>query len=119
MSEEFDRAKWTLPPMGIVGIALAVLAVVVAILSYATRAKPVAAGAINGATAVQLQDNTILAAIQLNVANVTEKQWYIRSVKATVKTDQGEYSDDAATGCRFRALFPGVPGARRRSVADT
>jgi hypothetical protein len=109
MSEEFDRAKWTLPPLGIVGIALAVLAVVVLVLGYATRAKPVASGAINGANAVQLQDNTILAAIQLNVVNVTEKQWYIRGVKATVKTDQGEYSDDAATAVDSERYFQAFP----------
>jgi hypothetical protein len=108
-SEEFDRAKWTLPPLGIVGIALAVLAVVVVILGYANRAKPVAAGAINGANAVQLQDNTILAAIQLNVANVTEKPWFIRSVKATVKTDQGEFSDNAATGVDSERYFQAFP----------
>lgn len=109
MSEEFDRAKWTLPPLGVVGIALAILAVVVAILVYTNRAKPVAAGAINGANAVQLQDNTILAAIQLNVANVTEKPWFIRAVKATVKTDQGEYSDDAATGVDSERYFQAFP----------
>jgi hypothetical protein len=109
MSEEFDRAKWTLPPLGIVGIALAVLAVVVAILAYTNRAKPVAAGAINDANAVELQDKTVLAAIQLNVANVTEKPWYIRSVKATVKTDQGEYSDDAATATDSERYFQAFP----------
>ena len=109
MSEEFDRAKWTLPPLGIVGIALAVLAVVVVILGYANRAKPVAAGAINGTNAVQLQDNTILAAVQINVANVTEKPWFIRSVKATVKTDQGEYSDDAATATDSERYFQAFP----------
>jgi hypothetical protein len=109
MSEEFDRAKWTLPPVGIVLIAMAIVAVVVVILGYANRAKPVAAGAINGATAVQLQDNTVLAAIQLNVANVTEKPWFIRSVKATVKTDQGEFSDDAATAVDSQRYFQAFP----------
>jgi hypothetical protein len=109
-SEEFDKAKWTLPPLGIVGISLAVLAVVVLIFGYATRAKPVAAGAISGVNAVQLQDNTILAAIQLNVGNVTEKPWYIRSVKATVKTDQGEYTDEAATAVDSQRYFQAFPG---------
>ncbi len=109
MSEEFDRAKWTLPPIGMVGIALAVVAVVVLILGYANRAKPVAAGSINGATAVQLQDNTVLAAIQISVGNITEKPWYIRAVKATVKTPQGEYTDDAATAVDSERYFQAFP----------
>jgi hypothetical protein len=109
MSEEFDRAKWTLPPLGIVAIAIAIVAVVVVIVGYATRAKPVAAGGITGANAVQLQDNTILAAIQLNVSNVTEKPWYIQSIKATVKTEQGEYSDTAATAVDSERYFQAFP----------
>ena len=109
MSEEFDRAKWTLPPVGIVLIAMAILGLVVVILGYTNRAKPVAAGAINGATAVELQDKTILAAIQLNVANVTEKPFYIHSIKATVKTDQGEYSDEAATAVDSARYFQAFP----------
>jgi len=109
MSEEFDRAKWTLPPLGIVGIALGIVAVALLIVSYTNRAKPVAAGGIIGVNAVQLQDNTILAAIQLNVGNVTEKAWFIRNVKATVKTDSGEYSDDAATGVDSERYFQAFP----------
>lgn len=109
MSEEFDRAKWTLPPLGIVGIALGIVAVALALVAFFARAKPVAAGGIQSVNAVQLQDNTILAAIQLNVGNVTEKPWYIRNVKATVKTDQGEYSDDAAAAVDSERYFQAFP----------
>jgi hypothetical protein len=109
-SEEFDKAKWTLPPVGIVLIAMGVLAVVVVIVGYLNRAKPVASGAITTVNAVQLQDNTILAAISLNVGNITEKKWYIRSVKATVKTDQGEYSDEAAPAVDSERYFQAFPG---------
>jgi hypothetical protein len=109
MSEEFDSAKWTLPPAGIVLISLAVLAVVVGILVFLTRAKPVAAGGIGEVTAVQLQDNTTLAAIQLNLSNATKKSWYIKEVRATVKTDQGEYTDDAATATDSKRYFQAFP----------
>ena len=109
-SEEFDKAKWTLPPVGIVLIAMGIVAVVVVIVGYLNRAKPVASGGITTVNAVQLQDNTILAAISLNVGNITEKKWYIRNVKATVKTDQGEYSDDAATAVDSERYFQAFPG---------
>jgi len=110
MTEEFDRAKWTLPPIGIVMIGIAIVAVVGAILVYTNRAKPVAAGGINGISAVQMQDNTILAAVQLNISNATPKRWYIQSIKATVKTDQGEWSDDAAPATDSERYFQAFPG---------
>jgi len=114
MSEEFDRAKWTLPPVGIVLIGLAIVAVVGAILVYTNRAKPVAAGGITNVTAVQMQDNTVLVAVQLTVSNATPKRWYIQNINATVKGDQGEWSDDAAPATdseRYFQAFPALGGA--------
>lgn len=108
MSEEFDRAKWTLPPIGMVGIALAIVAVALLVFGYAFRAKPVAAGGIGEVSSVQLQDNTILAAIQLNVSNITEKTWYIKEISATVTTDQ-EYTDTAATATDSERYFQAFP----------
>lgn len=109
MSEEFDRAKWTLPPVGIVLIALAVVAIVVGIASYGFRAKPVASGSIGQVTAVQLQDNTILAAIQVTVTNVTEKSWYIKEISAAVKTDQGESTNTSAPATDAERYFQAFP----------
>ena len=109
MSEEFDRAKWTLPPIGIVLIGIAIVAVVGALLVYTNRAKPVAAGGINAISSVALQDNTVLVAVQLNVSNATPKQWYIQNIKGTVKTEQGEWSDDAATGVDSQRYFQAFP----------
>ncbi|HWR17658.1 MAG TPA: DUF4352 domain-containing protein [Terriglobales bacterium] len=109
MSEEFDRARWTLPPVGIVFIALGIVAVVVAIFSYGFRAKPVAAGGIGEVNAVQLQDNTILSAITLTVSNTTEKSWYIKEISATVQTDQGEQTDTAATAVDSERYFQAFP----------
>jgi len=115
MTEEFDRARWTLPPVGIVFIGLGIVAVVAAFLIFANRAKPVASGFIVDASAVQLQDNTILAAVQLNISNATPKQWYIENIKATVKTPQGEYTDDSAASAtdseRYFQAFPGLAPA--------
>jgi len=109
MSEEFDRAKWTLPPIGIVLIGLGIVAVVGALLVYTNRAKPVVAGGINGISAVQLPDNSTMASVQVNIGNSTEKQWYIQSIKATVKTDQGEWTDDAATATDSQRYFQAFP----------
>ena len=109
MSEEFDRAKWTLPPIGIVLIGIAIVAVVGALLVYTNRAKPVVGGGINSVASVQLPDNTVLAAVQLNISNSTQKQWYIENIKATIKTAQGEFSDDAATAVDSQRYFQAFP----------
>ncbi|MGZ4816253.1 MAG: hypothetical protein ACXVZV_12640 [Terriglobales bacterium] len=109
MSEEFDRAKWTLPPIGIVLIGLAIVAVVGALLVYTNRAKPVVAGGINSVASVQLPDNTVMTAVQLNISNATPKQWFIQNIKATVKTEQGEWSDDAATATDSQRYFQAFP----------
>lgn len=109
MTEEFDRARWTLPPVGIVLIGIAIVAVVGALLVFTNRAKPVVAGGITNISAVQLQDNSVLVAVQLNISNSTPKQWFIQSIKATVTTPQGEYSDDAATATDSQRYFQAFP----------
>jgi hypothetical protein len=109
MSEEFDRAKWTLPPVGIVLIGIAIVAIAGGILAYTNRAKPVAAGGINTITSVPMQDNTVMTAVQLNVSNATPKRWYIQSISAKVKTEQGEWSDDAAPAVDSERYFQAFP----------
>ncbi len=110
MTEEFDRAKWTLPPIGIVLIGVAIVAVVGALLVFTNRAKPVVGGGgITNVVSVAMQDNTVMVAVELNISNATEKQWYIESIKATVKTDQGEYSDDAAAAVDSQRYFQAFP----------
>jgi len=109
MTEEFDRAKWTLPPIGIVLIGIGIVAVIGALLVFTNRAKPVAAGGINNIASVQLPDNTVLVAVQLNISNATEKQWFVHDIKATVKTDQGEWSDEAATATDSQRYFQAFP----------
>ena len=109
MTEEFDRARWTLPPIGIVLIGIAIVAVVGALLVFTNRAKPVVAGGITNVSAVQLQDNSVLVAVQLNIANSTPKQWFIQSIQGTVTTPQGEYSDDAATATDSQRYFQAFP----------
>ena len=111
MTEEFDRARWTLPPIGIVFIGLGIVAVVAALLIFTNRAKPVAGGFIVDVSSVQLQDNTILAAVQMRISNTTPKQWYIENMTATVKTPQGEFTDDsAASATDSERYFKALPG---------
>ena len=109
LTEEFDRAKWTLPPVRIVLIALALVAVVVVAIGWFGRAKPVASGSINDVGAVQVSDSSSLIAIQFTMYNTTEKPLWIKEMGAKVKTDQGEFSDTAASARTSNATSRASP----------
>jgi hypothetical protein len=96
MSEEFDRARFTLPPVVPIVIALALVAVVVFLVTYSNRPQPVAAGAITKIARVDQQGNT-MAAIQVKVDNKFEKQIWIKNITSELETADGnKYPDHAA-----------------------
>ena len=115
LTEEFDRAKWTLPPASMFFIALRIVAAVVAAIAFLDRAKPVASGSINDVGAVQVSDNSVLAVVQFTMYNTTEKPLWIKEMGAKVKTDQGEFSDTAASASDFQRYFQGFPDLRVHS----
>jgi len=112
LTEEFDRAKWTLPPASMFFIALGIVAVVVAAIAFLGRAKPVASGSINDVGVAQVSDNSVLAVIQFTMYNTTEKPLWIKEMGAKIKTDQGEFSDTAASASDFDRYFQGFPDLR-------
>jgi hypothetical protein len=112
LTEEFDRARWTLPPVGVVLIALGIVAVVVAAMAFLGRAKPVASGSVNDVGVAQVSDNSVLAVIQFTMYNTTEKPLWIKEMGAKIKTDQGEFSDTAASAADFERYFQGFPDLR-------
>jgi hypothetical protein len=112
LTEEFDRARWTLPPASMFFIALGIVAVVVAAIAFLGRAKPVASGSINDVGVVQVSDNSVLAVVQFTMYNTTEKPLWIKEMAAKVKTDQGEFSDTAASASDFERYFQGFPDLR-------
>ncbi len=115
MSEEMDRAKWTLPPPKIVGIALLIVAIVVTAVSWLARAKPGALGSIDQIFAVEQPDkNSVLVAVQFTVKNVEKKPLWIRNLKARLKTDQ-EFNDEAASAVDFERYFQAYPELRQHA----
>ncbi len=115
MSEEFDKAKWTLPPSVPVLIAAAVVAVIVAIVSFTNRPKPVLSGAIVKVASAD-QEGNALVAVQVTLDNVTEGQLWIRNVDSEVETADGKkYTDHAAAASdadRYFQAFPVLAEAR-------
>ncbi|MFZ0313952.1 MAG: hypothetical protein WAL85_14690 [Candidatus Korobacteraceae bacterium] len=121
--EEFGTAKRSLPPLAPVAIAIVLVAVVVAIIAYTQRAKPVAQGNIDGVWFSQpanMPSPMILVAFTLR--NVSDKTLYVKDISAAVKTDQGEQSDEAASASdydRYLTAYPDLAGHGRPLQVET
>lgn len=115
--EEFGTAKRNLPPAAPVAIAIVVVAVVVAILAYTNRAKPAATGTVDGVWFSQPANMpSPMILIDVTIRNVSDKTLYIKDMKAAVKTDQGDQSDDAASATdydRYLGAYPDLRGHAR------
>lgn len=110
ITEEFDSAKRTLPPVAPLAIALVVVVVFIVGVAYIFRSKPVAQGQIDQAFAMQQQDNPhSMVLMQVTLRNIGDKTLYIKEIKSDIMTDQGESSDDAASAVdygRYLQAFP-------------
>jgi hypothetical protein len=117
ITEEFDSARRTLPPVAPVAIALALVAIVVGILFFAFRAKPVAQGAIEAVyVSTQPDQPNIFVPIQVTLRNVSDRTLYIKDITVDVKTEQGELSDTAASPGDYERYFTAFPDLREHST---
>lgn len=115
MGEEFDRAKWTMPPWQPVVIALLIVAAAVAFVGYFNRAKPPAEGAIDQITAVSAPGDSTMVAVTVHFKNTTDKMLYIRNVKSTVQTSKGEFTDDAANASDYDRYYQAFPDLKQNT----
>ncbi len=119
MGEEFSKAKWTLPPVGVVGIALGVIAIVIGIIAFTMRAKPGAAGTIDDVGVAQIDPNSVMVAVQLSLTNIAEKPFWVKNVTAKMQAEDGkEYSDTAASVADFERYFQAFPDLKQHAAAD-
>lgn len=95
MSEEFDSAKWTLPPIVPVLIAAAAVAVIVAIVMFTNRPTPTLSGSIAKVAAADMDANTLVA-VKLQLNNVIDKQIWIKGVTSELETADGKKFKDSA-----------------------
>ena len=109
ITEEMDRAKWTLPPIAVVLIGVAIIAVIFAVIAFSTRPQPVGKAAIREAYAVETTTG-VLTAVQFTLANGTDKPVFVKNVGATLSTGGQQYTDDTAASAsdyeRYEAAFP-------------
>ena len=110
ITEEFDSAKRTLPPVAPLAVALLVVLVFIIGVAYIFRSKPVAQGQIDQAFAMQQENNAYsMVMMQVTLHNIGDKALYIKEIKASIVSDQGESTDDAASAVdygRYLQAFP-------------
>ncbi len=117
ITEEFDSPKRSLPPAVPVAIALAIVAIVIGVIAFVERSKPVAQGGIDAVFASQPANMTnTMVLLQVTVSNVGDKALYIKSISANLKTDQGDQSDDAASASDYDRYFSAYPELRQHST---
>ena len=113
MGEEFDNAKWTMPPWQPVVIALLVVGIAVGIYSYLNKAKPPAAGGVDEVTAVAIPGDSVMVAINAHFGNSSQYLIKVHNIKATVQTSKGEFSDDAANASDFARYYQAFPDLKQ------
>ena len=117
MGEEFDKAKWTLPPWQPVVIALVVVGIVVAIFSWVTKVKPQGKATIDNINVVQLQGgDSVLVAINATLNNTGKKPLWIHDIKAQVTTDKGDFSDEATPAVDVERYYQAFPDLKQNTL---
>jgi hypothetical protein len=109
MTEEMDSAKWTLPPIVPILIAVVAVGIAIAVVAYSNRPTPTATGSITKVLSSDQQSN-VLVAVHLNFRNEQEKQLWIREIKSEVETSDGKkYTDSSAPAVDLDRYLRGAP----------
>jgi hypothetical protein len=118
IGEEFGTVKKTLPSGKILVIALIVLGIVVAFVSFLKRAKPQASGTLDNVVAVDIpgQDAT-MAALTFTLHNTSDKVLYVHTLQASVKAPSGDATADAVSAVDFDRYFQALPALKSGAQA--
>lgn len=111
LTEEMDSARWTLPSLAPLLIAGAAVALIAGGYYWRGKSKPpLSSGAIREVVAAEQPDKaSVLVLVRLVVENKGEKPFWVRGARASLKTSQGEWSDDAASAVDYDRYFQAFP----------
>jgi hypothetical protein len=101
-----------------VGFVLAAAAIFVGVAAFLVRAKPQGRGSIDNVAVAEVPNqHSVLVAINVTVHNSGEKPLWVHDIKATIKTDEGEFSDVAASAVDFDRYFQAFPTLKEHAIA--
>lgn len=110
VQQDMAAPERKLPPVRLLAIGIAGLAILVGIVLFFARAKPRGTGAIENVAAVEVPgQGTMLVAITVNFQNTGERPFWIHDIQGKLKTATQEYSDDAASAVDFDRYFQAFP----------
>jgi hypothetical protein len=110
MTEEMDSARWTLPPVVPLLIAGAAVALVAGGFHFLGKTAPVSSGAIREVVAAEQPDKaSVLVLVRVVVDNKGEKPFWVRATHVSLKTNQGEWTDEAASAVDYDRYFQAFP----------
>jgi hypothetical protein len=123
IGEEFGTAKRNLPPPKVLGIGLALILVISAIIVF-TQSRPSSSGSIDDVNAVEIPNqNSVLATINVTIQNNGKKAIWIHSMKASLETSTPDasgntkFTDEAGSPADFERYFQAFPALKERSIA--
>ena len=118
IGEEYGTARKNLPPAGVVAICIAVVLVIVAAYSLTHRAHALSSGSIEDVTSVAVQgQDMMMVAINITVQNNAEKPSWIHTIRATLDTGSGQFSDDATPAVDAQRYFQAFPALKQHAIA--
>jgi len=118
IGEEFGTAKKNLPPVKIVLIGVAVIAVIALVVSLTQRPHSATAGSIDDVVAVEIPNqNSIMVAINVSFQNNGVKPYWIHTIKADLDTGSASFTDDAASPADFDRYFQAFPSLKQHAIA--
>jgi hypothetical protein len=110
ISEEYGTARKNLPPVRILLICVAAVAVIVAVYSLTHRAHTVSTGSIEDVTAVAMPgQDAVMVAINVALQNNEEKPIWIKTIQVSTDAGGSKQTDDAAPAVdaqRYLQTFP-------------
>ena len=97
--EEYDRARWTLPPARIFFIGLILVGVVGALLLFVEKPRPPAGGVIGEIAAVEVpgpKSAMVLVLVNVHIASSQKTSFQIKEIHARLTTNDGEWTDEGS-----------------------
>lgn len=117
MTEEMDSAKWTLPPIVPLLVALVLVGVVVAVIVLSNRTQPSASLAITKVAAADM-DGSTMAAVQVKLDNQIDKPLWVKNISAEIETADGKKHNDNAAPSMDAARYMAAIAPLQEAKAD-